>query len=291
MKNLPLHGAVDLAALAAAKSQAATPKPNSPFIVEVTDQSFEQLLTQVSTRVPVMLDLWATWYEPCKQLSPLLEKLAVEGNGSWVLAKVDVDANPAIAQALKAQSPASVYLALAQRVQPLFQGLQPESALRQIIEQILLIAKEQNLPGLGIPTGDLEPDQEPDDPAEDLLMAGDLVGAEKIYRERLSANPADNDAKSALALIALQQRVSGIDLASLELPEPTNVTARMQFADGQILLGNYQYAYQLLIESVKATSAADRDQIKQRLLELFEIADPADPVVLAARRELANALY
>ena len=291
MKNLPLQGAVDLAALAAAKSQAAQPKPSSPFIVDVTDQTFEELLTQVSTRVPVILDLWATWCEPCKQLSPVLEKLAVEGNGAWVLAKVDVDANPGIAQAFKVQSIPSVYLVMAQKVQPLFQGVQPESALRQIIEQITILAKEQNLPGLGLPDQEAAEAAEENDPAADLLMAGELDGAEKIYQERLAANPADADAKSSLALISLQRRVAGLDLTNLKVPATTDVSARLVFADSLILQGSHEQAYAVLIESIKAVVGAERDEIKARLLELFEIADPADPVLLTARRALASALY
>ena len=291
MKNLPLQGAVDLAALAAAKSQAAQPKPSSPFIVDVTDQTFEELLTQVSTRVPVILDLWATWCEPCKQLSPVLEKLAVEGNGAWVLAKVDVDANPGIAQAFKVQSIPSVYLVMAQKVQPLFQGVQPESALRQIIEQITILAKEQNLPGLGLPDQEAAEAAEENDPAADLLMAGELDGAEKIYQERLAANPADADAKSSLALISLQRRVAGLDLTNLKVPAATDVSARLVFADSLILQGSHEQAYAVLIESIKAVVGAERDEIKARLLELFEIADPADPVLLTARRALASALY
>jgi putative thioredoxin len=292
MKNLPLQGAVDLAALAAAKSQSAQPKPASPFIVDVTDQTFEELLTQVSTRVPVILDLWATWCQPCKQLSPVLEKLAVEGNGAWVLAKIDVDANPGIAQAFKVQSIPSVYLVMAQKVQPLFQGVQPESALRQIIEQITILAKEQNLPGLGLPDQEAaEEEVEANDPAADLLMAGELDAAEKIYQERLMANPADADAKSSLALISLQRRVAGTDLTNLKVPTATDVSARLVFADSLILQGSHEQAYALLIESIKAVVGVERDEIKARLLELFEIADPADPVLLNARRALASALY
>lgn len=292
MNKLSLQGAVDLAALAAAKSQASQPKPTSPFIVDVTDQTFEELLIQVSTRVPVILDLWATWCEPCKQLSPVLEKLAVEGNGAWVLAKVDVDANPGIAQAFKVQSIPSVYLVMAQKVQPLFQGVQPESALRQIIEQITLLAKEQNLPGLGLPKQEVaEAEVEVNDPAADLLMAGDLDSAEKIYQERLAANPVDTDAKSSLALISLQRRVAGIDPTNLQVPAVTDVPARLVFADSLILQGSHEQAYALLIESIKAVAGAERDEIKARLLELFEIADPADPVLLTARRALASALY
>jgi len=290
-QNIPLQGAVDLAALAAAKTAAQQPTQTSPFIIDLTDQMIEQVVTGLSMQVPVVIDLWATWCQPCKQLSPVLEKLAVEGNGSWVLAKVDVDANPGIAQAFQAQSIPAIYLVLAGKVQPLFQGVQPESVIRQIIEQILEFAKKENLPGLGMPATEADQAEEVADPAEDLLMAGDLVGAAQLYTERLKANPADNDAKSALALIGLQQRIAGKDLTNLPLPAVTDVEKRLDFADSQILLGNHEAAYRCLIETISATAAAERDLVKQRLLELFEIAEPADPVVLAARRALASALY
>jgi putative thioredoxin len=291
-KNIPLQGAVDLAALAAAKTAAQTPPVNSPFVIDITDQMIEQVISQLSMQVPVILDLWATWCQPCKQLSPILEKLAVEANGSWVLAKVDVDANPGIAQAFQAQSIPSIYLVLAGKVQPLFQGVQPESAIRQLLEQIMQVAKDQNLPGLEIES-DLQSAApvEIEDPAADLLMSGDLAGAAKIYTERLKNNPADGDAKAALALIALQLRAAGKDLSNLQLPEVTDLAARMDYADGQILAGNHEAAYELLIATIKATVGDEREQAKQRLLELFEIAEPADPIVLSARRALANALY
>ena len=291
-KNIPLQGAVDLAALAAAKTAAQAPPVNSPFVIDITDQMIEQVISQLSMQVPVILDLWATWCQPCKQLSPILEKLAVEANGSWVLAKVDVDANPGIAQAFQAQSIPSIYLVLACKVQPLFQGVQPESAIRQLLEQIMQVAKDQNLPGLEIES-DLQAAAavEIEDPAADLLMSGDLAGAAKIYTERLKNNPTDGDAKAALALIALQQRAAGKDLSNLQLPEVTDLAARMDYADAQILAGNHDAAYELLIATIKATAGDEREQVKQRLLELFEIAEPADPIVLSARRALANALY
>ena len=291
-KNIPLQGAVDLAALAAAKTAAQAPPVNSPFVIDITDQMIEQVISQLSMQVPVILDLWATWCQPCKQLSPILEKLAVEANGSWVLAKVDVDANPGIAQAFQAQSIPSIYLVLAGKVQPLFQGVQPESAIRQLLEQIMQVAKDQNLPGLEIES-DLQATApvEIEDPAADLLMSGDLAGAAKIYTERIKNNPADGDAKAALALIALQLRAAGKDLSNLQLPEVTDLAARMDYADAQILAGNHDAAYELLIATIKATAGDEREQVKQRLLELFEIAEPADPIVLSARRALANALY
>ena len=113
------YGAVDLGALAAAReaqaqaeqraaSRAADPSAPS-VVIDVTDASFQADVMELSMQVPVVLDLWATWCQPCRTLSPILERLAEAAGGRWVLAKVDVDANPAIAQAFQVQSIPSVF--------------------------------------------------------------------------------------------------------------------------------------------------------------------------------------
>ena len=175
---------------------------SSPYVLDVDEASFGDIV-QASTQVPVIVDLWATWCEPCKQLSPTLERLAVAAGGSWILAKVDVDANPRIAQAFGVQSiPTVVAIAGGQPVDA-FTGALPEPQVRQWISALLDALREQ-LPGIRAAEervgadADGEPEPEPEDPrftaAEDLLAAGDYVGAQRAYEEILAAEPGNEQA-------------------------------------------------------------------------------------------------
>ena len=133
-----LQGAVDLGAVAAAREaqakavQAAADRAANPnaemLIIDVTTASFEQDVIAKSMTVPVVVDLWATWCEPCKKLSPILEKLALEYDGRWILAKVDVDAQPQISAAFQVQSIPAVFVVMGGQVAPMFQGVVPEIA-------------------------------------------------------------------------------------------------------------------------------------------------------------------
>lgn len=116
-------------------------------VINVTTTSFEVDVLQRSMEIPVVLDLWATWCEPCKQLSPILEKLAVEYAGEWILAKVDVDQEPQIATAFQVQSIPSIFGIVNGQPIPLFQGAQAEAQIRPILDELLKVALEQGLQG------------------------------------------------------------------------------------------------------------------------------------------------
>src|SRR4051812_14596147 len=143
-----LAGAVDLAAVkarseAAARAQSAPPPsaggpagaPGSA-VVDVTEATFQSEVLDRSFQVPVVLDLWAEWCGPCKQLSPVLEGLATEGGGSWVLAKIDVDANPALAQALGVQGIPAVKAVWQGQLVAEFTGAIPEEQARQFVGEL-----------------------------------------------------------------------------------------------------------------------------------------------------------
>ena len=157
MSSMPGYGAVDLGALAAAREAQAqaearatqrTANPGAaPVVIDVTDATFQADVMDLSMQVPVVLDLWATWCGPCKTLSPILEKLADESGGRWVLAKVDVDANPAIAQAFQVQSIPSVFAVLGGRPMPLFQGALPEPQVRAYLDELLKVAESNGING------------------------------------------------------------------------------------------------------------------------------------------------
>lgn len=264
-------------------------------VVDVTESNFQVEVVDRSMRQLVLVDLWADWCQPCKQLSPILEKLANEAGGSWVLAKVDVDANPRISQLFGAQSlPTVVAIAGGQPVDA-FSGVQPEPQLRQWIDQLLQAVKEK-LPGGGQPSGEPEA-EEPEDQrfteAENALERGAFDEAEAAYQNILNAEPNNEQAKAALLQTRFQARASDSDPEAVSRAdaEPANVDAQFAAADYEVTQLNVEAGFARLIDSVRRTSGAERDRVREHLVELFDLFDPADERVIKARRDLASALF
>ena len=311
--NMNLQGAIDLGAVAAAReaqakaAQAAAQRATDPvasnLIIDVTTSSFEADVITKSMTVPVVVDLWATWCEPCKQLSPILEKLALEYEGRWILAKVDVDAEQQIAAAFQVQSIPTVYVVIGGQVAPMFQGAMPESQVRQVLEAVLAEAEKAGITGrVGLDADAavesseanevLQPPSDPRfDAAEAALELGDWVKAAEAYREILSVTPSDAIAKIGLLNVNLLQRTDGRDLAADVETMTLETDSVLRAADSTFLMGEFVDAFALLIEHLKNVTGAERDQTRERVLELFEIVGPADPAVVKARIALTNALF
>ncbi len=270
--------------------------PSSPFIVDVTEATFNQVI-QASQQVLVVVDLWATWCEPCKQLSPVLERLAAEGNGTWILAKVDVDANPRIAQAFGAQSiPTVVAIAGGQPVDA-FAGAQPEPQVRGWITALIDQLRDR-LPGIKAAeeaAGPREP--EPEDPrltrAREATEAGDHAAAAEAYRELLAEQPAHTEATSGLAWATFLGRVAQIDEAAVERSDAdgTDIAAALDAADLEVASGRSGAGFARLIAVFRTAAGDDRDRVREHLVDLFGLFAPDDPDVVAARRALAAAMY
>jgi putative thioredoxin len=310
-------GAVDLAALAQAREAqakareraAATPAPAgaaASLVIDVTEASFEDQVITRSLTVPVVIDFWADWCEPCKQLSPILEKLAAEYDGRWVLAKVDVDAEPRLGQAFQVQSIPSLFAVVAGQPIPLFQGAVPEPQVRQVLEELLKVAAENGVSGR-VEHGGPAPDEdkgadealtEPIDPELDIVADAldrqDLDAAETAYRALLDRVPSHPDAHAGLANLALMRRSGGVDattaLAAANAA-PDDVDAQLLAADALVLTARAPEGLDLLVAAVRRTTGDDRDRLRARLLELFDLLGADDPAVPSARLALSNALF
>ncbi|MFI7553162.1 tetratricopeptide repeat protein [Micromonospora sediminimaris] len=291
------RGAVDLSALRT-PAPSSTPAPvqagppagapggavGGVTVVDVTEATFQSEVLERSLTTPVVVDFWAEWCQPCKQLSPVLERLAVESGGAWVLAKVDVDANPRLAQMFRVQGIPMVYAVVGGQPVDAFSGVVPEAQLRQWLQAVLKAG------GVSV----TEPEDPRLDEADDALMSGDLDAAEQAYRKILAETPADAAAEAGLAQVGLARRVAGADpqaALTAAAADPDDVDAQLLAADIEVLSGLADQAYQRLVGLVRRTAGDDREKVRQHLIGLFTIAGPEDPAVASARRALASALF
>ncbi len=252
---------------------------------DVTEATFQTEVLERSLNTPVVVDFWAEWCGPCKQLSPLLERLAAEADGQWVLAKVDVDSNQRLAAAFRVQSIPTVYAVVGGQPVDGFAGVIPETQLRQWLDAILKAA--------GVETPEPETDGRIID-ADDYVAAGDLDEAEALYREVLAERPAEELALSGLAQVELLRRVQHVDsqrvLADAQA-RPDDVAAQTLAADCEVMAGAAEEAYARLVGLIRRSFGNDREAARAHLLSLFSVAGPDDPAVARARRDLASALF
>jgi putative thioredoxin len=307
-------GAIDLSALkkraaappagpggpAAPGAAPAEPAQVSPYVVDVDESTFGSVL-QASSQVLVVVDLWADWAEPGKPLSDILQRLAAAAGGSWILARVNVDANPRIVQAFGAQSlPMVVALAQGQPVTDPLTAALPEPQVRQWIAS-LLDALRDHLPGIkeaearaGGQDAIAEPEEDPRFvAAEQALADGDYAAAELAYQQILAAEPGNAEARAALAQTGLLARVEqhAPDAIAKADSAPDDVPAQRDAADVQLADGDIEGAFARLVATVRRTSGDDRTAAREHLVELFSLFPPDDEQVIRARRALAAALY
>jgi putative thioredoxin len=268
------------------------PAPTAPNIAlgkVVTKENLAADFVELSMTKPVVLLCWTTRAPHSLDTLAILDKVNKEDEGKWELGSVDVDSAPEVASALQARTvPYAVALVGGQPI-PLFEEAMTESDIKSVITKLLTIAAEQ---GIGeVPEEKLEPEE-----AEALaaLEAGDLIGAEDAYKRFLARKPQDPYAKLGLAHTQLQLRIVGVDLAAAiadAQADPADIDRALRAADVEVATGSVEPAFIRLLALVKATSGDERARVKDRLLELFSLVDPADPRVIKARADLANALF
>lgn len=303
-----MSGVVDLSALKQPAPRPAGPAASappagpdgeaaSPVVIDVSEADFQTEVLERSTRVPVVLDLWAEWCDPCRQLSPVLEKLAQESGGRFVLAKVDTDANPRLAQALRVQGIPAVKAIVGGELIGEFTGAQPEAQVRQWIADLLALA-EREFGMTGPDTGEQVAPEQPMDPAMadayEALAADDLDGAAQALRTVLSSAPNHPEAKPALAQVELLQRTQAADPAAAAAraqAEPGNLDARLAAADALMATGDSDGALDATLDAVRDFTGDERDAARKRLLDYFEMLGPQDPRVVKARGRLTSLLF
>ena len=330
-RDFSLYGAVDLVARQTAaqrRQQSAesggTAAASNGTVIEVSEETFNTDVVERSRTVPIIMDLWAEWCGPCKQLSPVLEKLAAEAVGQWILAKVDVDANPQLSAALQVQSIPMVVAVLGGQLVDGFLGAMPEAQVRQWISQVLAAAEKMGMqltaPAVADETDEDDdafaasavsagagpagagPGGRPDGPplpaayaeARAAMERGDLDGAAQAFEQELKQSPADPVAKTGLAQVNLIRRVSSYDQAQVRkaaAEHPDDVEAQSKVADIDLASGRIDEAFDRLLGVVRRTSGDERDQARAHLVSLFEILPPRDPHVNRARSTLSSLLF
>jgi len=298
-------GAVSLDSLARRPQPSPAPVGSPPAanggapvaVIDVTEASFQTDIIDRSMTVPVVIDFWAEWCGPCKQLSPILEKLAGESGGAWVLAKIDVDSNQRLAAAAGVQGIPAVKAVWQGGIVGEFTGAVPEPEVRGWITELLAAT---GAAGAASANG-----ANPDEPAEPPLPpefveaaaafeSGDYDAAERAYLAILANKPADQLAAGALAGVRLFKRAEHLDAAATRAAAqaaPDDIDAQLAAADVDMLEGLVDQAFTRLVDLVARTSGADRDRARLHLLGLFEAAGPDDPSIPAARTALSRALF
>jgi len=306
-----MAGAIDLGAVkarsdAAARAAAQPPRPADSSIIDVTEETFQSEVLDRSFQVPILLDLWADWCQPCKTLSPILEKLVEESGGAWLLAKIDVDANPRISQALQVQSIPTVFAVIGGQLVPGFQGALPEPQIREFITAVLQAAQRA---GLSVPAaqpdgadaadgdGVAEVPEAPSDPrfeaAETALENGDFAAAATAYQTILASEPANTEAELALRQVRLLERTADLDASVVARADasPADLPSALAAADYELMGNEIDAAFRRLLAALRGAAGEERDAIRDRLVEYFELIGPDDPRVNPARRELTRLLF
>jgi putative thioredoxin len=308
-----LSGAVDLGALKAradaARQSAAAPTAASPaadngsapWIVDVTEASFQAVVEQ-SLQVPVVVLLGASYSPESQQLAASLTRLATASGGSWILARVDLEQAPRIGQAFGVQSvPTTVAVAAGQPIDA-FAGPIADAELSAWVAR-LLDALRDRLPGIragearaGAPVASSEEDVV-EDPrivaAEEAFERGDYAAAQGYYSEILASEPNHELAKEGLAQARFAERAEGVDPAVIAKADAAleDIDAQLAAADAQVALQQVEEAFRRLVDTVRRVYGEDRDRVRQHLIGLFELFPADDPRVATARRNLASALY
>ena len=277
--------AVDLSSLGKPKPEASGPMPG----VEITPENLTNHFLALSKAKPVVLICWSPRSVESQEVVATLGKLVLADKDTWTLGRVDVDAQPQVAQALQVRAVPFAVAIINEQMVPLFEQAYPEEQIRMVIDKVLALAAEQ---GVGdAPVEKIEPEEEE---ALAALDAGDFATAEAAYKKLLVRKPGDSFATLGLAQTQLLARTESLDGAKImqdAVSAPDDLQLQMQCADIEVVSGYLEPAFARLLRIIQLLDGADQKAAKDRLLELFALVDPADPRVIKARAALANTLF
>ena len=277
--------AFDLSSLTKPKVDTSVPMPG----IEVTVENLSNEILPLSLVRSVIVLMWTSRSPESVDMVKTLGKLESDYKAAFALARVDIDANPEVAQAFQTKSVPYAVAIIAEQMVPLFEQAYPEAQVKMVIDKVLTLASEQ---GVGqAPVEQIEPEETD---AMNALESGDYVAAEAAYKKWLARKPSENLAKLGLAQTQLLMRTEGLDLETViaqSTASPTDINLQLKAADVEIVNGGVEAAFTRLLHAVKATQGDERTKIKNHLLDLFALVDPSDPRLATARKELASALF
>jgi putative thioredoxin len=257
--------------------------------IEITVENLSNEILPLSLVRPVIVLMWTSRSPESVEMIKTLGKLEVDYKAAFSLARVDIDANPEVAQEFQTKSVPYAVAIIAEQMVPLFEKAYPEAQVKLVIDKVLTLSLEQ---GVGeAPVEQVEPEEVD---AMNALESGDYVVAEAAYKKWLARKPSENLAKLGLAQTQLLIRTEGLDLNTViaqSTAAPTDIDLQLKAADVEIVNGGVEAAFTRLLHAVKATNGDDRTKIKNHLLGLFALVDPSDPRLNTARKELASVLF
>jgi putative thioredoxin len=277
--------AFDLSSLTKPKVDPATPLPG----IEVSVENLSSDILPLSLVRPVIVLMWSPRSTESVEMVKVLGKLEIDYKGAFALARVDIEAHPQVAQAFQTKAVPYAVAIIAEQMVPLFEQSYPEAQVRMVMDKVLTLASEQ-----GIGQAPVEQMEVEEIEAMNALEAGNYVAAEAAYKKWLSRKPAENLAKLGLAQTQLLMRTEGLELSEVieqSALNPSDITLQLKAADVQMVNGGVEAAFARLIHAVRATSGDERTKVKDHLLNLFALVDQSDPRLVAARKELASALF
>lgn len=286
------YGVMDFSTLKKENQTSGTSEP-LPGEIQVTEQELESVIQGSLQQATFLLVTSARVNGGAAFVDDVRSALARHA-GTIKLAIVDADSQPRVAAALRIQSLPAAILLLKGQLQPLFEGVVGKDQLAPVLENIAAIAAQE-----GLQTAPPQEEEQPELPKEmaaayEAMERGDFAGARGHFQTFLDTHPGDSEAKKGVAMVALLERTAGADLQAgreAAAAAPTDVDAQLHAADLDLLGGHVDDSFARLLVTFRDADAENRDRIRERLIELFDVVGSEDPRVGAARKRLSRLMF